>query len=86
MEFTCMSSNDACYFLLIVDDHTHFMWIYILHTKDQAHFVFVSYMETIERNFSVKLGAVQTNDGGDFKILDTHPRTLGFIHSHFMWI
>lgn len=62
-----MSSTSAHYIILIVDDHTSFLWIYLLNIKAQAHYVFVSYMNMIEMKFSIKLKVLQTNAREEFK-------------------
>ena len=54
------------YFLLVVDDHSRYMWIELLRSKDEA----LAYLKKIkaraETELEGKLKAVRTDRGGEF--------------------
>lgn len=62
----------ACYFLLVVDDHSRYMWIDMLKSKDQA----------LERFKQIKLRAENETDG-KMKALRTDRGSLLLIRSQF---
>lgn len=54
------------YFLLLVDDHSRFMWITLLHSKDEAFSAFKKLQVAAEVEKSLKLKALRTDRGGEF--------------------
>jgi hypothetical protein len=47
------SSN--CYFLLLVDDISHYMWLYLLSSKDQAPSMIKNFKVMVEAETGIKL-------------------------------
>jgi len=56
----------AAYFLLVVDDHSRYMWIEMLKTKDQALDCFRRIKVRAELESGDKLKAMRTDRGGEF--------------------
>ena len=54
------------YFLLIVDDHSRFMWVEMLRSKDEALQYFRKVKAKAKTEREGKLKAVRTDRGGEF--------------------
>ena len=68
------------YFMLCVDHHSRYMWIYHLAQKSDVYATFKSFVQMVERQFTTKLKNVQTNWGGEFRNLAPFFSSLGIIH------
>ena len=49
------STTGVRYFILFVDDFSHFPWISPLHNKDQALFVFIKLKKLVENRFNSRI-------------------------------
>jgi transposase InsO family protein len=58
------------YFLLIVDDHSRFMWVEFLATKDEAFKCFRRVKAPAETESNCKLKALRSDRGGEFNSLE----------------
>lgn len=58
------------YFLLIVDDHTRYMWIELLTTKDEAFRCFKKVQAQAENEQGCKLRAFRSDRGGEFNSVE----------------
>lgn len=58
------------YFLLIVDDHSRYMWVEMLRTKDEAFRFFRKIKALAENERDVKLKAFRTDRGGEFNSIE----------------
>jgi transposase InsO family protein len=58
------------YFLLIVDDFSRYMWLEVLHSKDEAFRFFKKIKALAETDRGVKLRAFRTDRGGEFNSLE----------------
>lgn len=56
-----ISVNGACFFILFVDDYTHFSWLYLLKSKDEAFSCFLNFKQLVETQFDKKIKSLQTN-------------------------
>jgi len=54
------------YFLLVVDDHSRYMWVELLKTKDEALSHFKKIKQQAELEHGRKLKALRTDRGGEF--------------------
>jgi hypothetical protein len=54
------------YFLLLVDDHSRYMWIFLLASKDQASPAIKKFQAAVELESGRKLKMLHTNRGGEF--------------------
>ncbi|GKA35263.1 putative RNA-directed DNA polymerase [Tanacetum coccineum] len=68
------------YFMLCVDHHSRYMWIYHLAQKFDVYSTFKSFVQMVERQFTTKLKNVQTDWGGEFRNLASFFSSLGIIH------
>ena len=58
------------YFLLIVDDHSRFMWVELLATKDEAFSCFKKVKVLAETEKGSKLRAFRSDRGGEFNSIE----------------
>lgn len=63
---TPASSSGNKKFLLIVDDHSRYMWLEVLRSKDEAFRYFRKIKALAETDRQAKLKAFRTNRGGEF--------------------
>ena len=54
------------YFLLLVDDHSRYMWVALLRSKDEALGAMKKIQKAAETQRNLKLKAIQTDRGGEF--------------------
>ncbi|KAK1409296.1 hypothetical protein QVD17_35822 [Tagetes erecta] len=54
------------YFLLIVDDLTRYMWVYLLKSKDEAFDQFRKYKVQVEQESKFRVKTLRTDRGGEF--------------------
>jgi len=62
-QITPRSIGGAAYFLLVVDDHSRYMWVEILQSKDQALECFKKIKSRAEVESGGKLKALRTDRG-----------------------
>ncbi|KAI0515512.1 hypothetical protein KFK09_008177 [Dendrobium nobile] len=55
------------YFLLLVDDFSRYMWVYLLKSKSEAHSVFSKFKIMVENESEMKIKALRTDRGGEFQ-------------------
>ncbi|KAK9062643.1 hypothetical protein SSX86_019831 [Deinandra increscens subsp. villosa] len=75
-----LSFDGNRYFMLCVDHHTKYMWIYHLKQKSDVYPLFKQFVLMVERQFNTKLKNVQTDWGGEFRNLSTYFTSLGIVH------
>ncbi|GJS54680.1 zinc finger, CCHC-type containing protein [Tanacetum coccineum] len=54
------------YFMLLVDDFSRVMWVYLLKTKDEALRTFETYRNLVESETGEKIKMLRTDRGGEF--------------------
>nr|XP_051190531.1 uncharacterized protein LOC127303863 [Lolium perenne] len=58
------------YFLLLVDDHSRFMWLVLLQSKDEATQAIRRFQARVERETGKKLRTFRSDRGGEFNSKD----------------
>jgi transposase InsO family protein len=58
------------YFLLLVDDHSQFMWLRLLASKDEATDTIKQFKARAEVEFGKKLRVLRTDRGGEFTAVE----------------
>jgi hypothetical protein len=48
-----------------IDDHSKFVWIYLLHHKSEVFEKFHEFQQLVERRFDRKIVVMQTDWGGE---------------------
>lgn len=54
------------YFMLLVDDYTRAMWVYLMKTKDEAFQVFKNFRAAVENETGERIKVFRTDRGGEF--------------------
>ncbi|KAD1826795.1 hypothetical protein E3N88_42252 [Mikania micrantha] len=54
------------YFLLLVDDYSRYMWVYLLKSKDEAFTKFKQFKIQVEKETSYAINMLRTDRGGEF--------------------
>jgi hypothetical protein len=73
-----MSPGGCKFYVLFIDDHSRFSWLYPLRHKSEVLSCFVKFKNLVENLFSCKIKQIQTDNGGEyvfaaFKLFtDTH--------------
>jgi hypothetical protein len=65
-QITPKSIGGASFFILVVDDHSRYMWVEMLNTKDQALDCFKKIKQRAEVELGGSLKALRTDRGGEF--------------------
>ncbi|KAK9076273.1 hypothetical protein SSX86_004606 [Deinandra increscens subsp. villosa] len=63
---TPVSNGGNRYFMLIVDDFSRYMWVYMIKTKDEAFNCFKSFKSRVEKETKYKVRMLRTDRGGEF--------------------
>jgi transposase InsO family protein len=58
------------YFLLLVDDCSHYMWLQLLTSKDEASQAIKSFKAQVETETGEKLKVLRTDRGGEFTSIE----------------
>ena len=61
---TCAGNK---YFLLLVDDFSRMMWVYVIKAKNEAFATFKSFKALVENQTEHKLKILRTDRGGEFR-------------------
>jgi hypothetical protein len=78
-----------CYFLLLVDDATHYMWVVLLAAKFEAAGAIKRVQAAAEKECGRKLRVLRTDNGGEFTVVEFaaycadeggHSTLLGIVH------
>ncbi|GMI87222.1 hypothetical protein HRI_002391500 [Hibiscus trionum] len=72
-----LSSNGFRYFVLFVDLYSRNTWIYLLKNKSDVSVAFDLFVTMADNQFDSKIGALQTDGGGEFRFLETVAPRLG---------
>ncbi|KAI4371597.1 hypothetical protein MLD38_009926 [Melastoma candidum] len=60
------SNSGFNYFVLFIDDHTHYAWLYLLRRKSEVFDRFIHLHAEITTQFSASVRALQCDGGGEF--------------------
>nr|GFA37650.1 hypothetical protein [Tanacetum cinerariifolium] len=64
----CVQSiNGKRYVLVAVDDYSWYTWVFILHSKDEASEVIISFIKKTQVNLQLQVQRVRTDNGTEFK-------------------
>ena len=64
--FTPSTSAGNKFFLLLVDDCSRYMWVYLLKTKDEAFETFKKFRKLVEKESKKEIKVLRTDRGGEF--------------------
>jgi transposase InsO family protein len=55
------------YGYIIVDDYSHFTWVFFLHNKSETQDVFKKFLKRAQNEFDVKVKKIRSDNGSEFK-------------------
>nr|GEZ79500.1 retrovirus-related Pol polyprotein from transposon TNT 1-94 [Tanacetum cinerariifolium] len=61
------SLNRKRYVLFVVDDYSRYIWVFFLHSKDEASEVIISFIKKTQVNHQLQVQRVRTDNGMEFK-------------------
>ena len=64
--FDVNSFRKEKYFIIFIDDYSHYSYVYLLHEKSQAVDVLEIYLNEIERQLNRKVEIVRFGRGGEY--------------------
>nr|GEU71947.1 retrovirus-related Pol polyprotein from transposon TNT 1-94 [Tanacetum cinerariifolium] len=62
-----MSINHEKYTLVIVDEYSRYIWVYILRKKSQAPEMIMSFVRIVDNQINVKVKQIKTDNGTEFR-------------------
>lgn len=60
------SVDNYKYYLILVDHHTRYSWLYPLKQKSQVKETFVTFKALVENHFKSRIGTLYSDNGGEF--------------------
>ncbi|KZV36180.1 hypothetical protein F511_26362, partial [Dorcoceras hygrometricum] len=69
------------FFLTIVDDHTRFTWVYMLHSKSEVSSIFPTFCQMIHTRFGANIKSVRSDNAPELGFINLF-NELGIIHNH----
>jgi transposase InsO family protein len=64
---TYISISGNKYDLVIVDDYSHFTWVFILQDKNKTQEVLNKFLRMTQNKFDVKVKKIRSDNGTEFK-------------------
>ncbi len=61
------SLGGAEYFVTFIDDHSRYVWIYFMKTKDEVFDKFLEWKLLVEKQYGQKVKVLRTDNGGEYK-------------------
>nr|GEU64745.1 retrovirus-related Pol polyprotein from transposon TNT 1-94 [Tanacetum cinerariifolium] len=61
------SLNGKRYVLVVVDDYSRYIWVFFLHSMDEASEVIISFIKKTQVNLQLQVHRVRTDNGTEFK-------------------
>ena len=76
------SLGGANYFLTFIDDKTHYVWVYVLKTKDEVFKYFLDWKTQAEKFSGHQLKVLRTDNGGEYtsKEFENYLKSEGVRH------
>lgn len=76
------SMGGAEYFLTLLDDKTHYIWVFPLKTKDQVFERFKEWQTEVENSMGKRIKTLRTDNGGEFTstAFQAHLKACGIRH------
>jgi len=56
------------YFLIVVDDYSHYTWVIMLHNKSEVINHIINSTHYVKTQFHTKIKTIQTNNGQEFSM------------------
>ena len=75
-----LSIDNFKYYLVIVDHHTRYTWLYPLKLKSQVKETFITFAALVENKLNQRIGTLYSDNGGEFIALHSYLSTRGITH------
>jgi transposase InsO family protein len=62
-----ISIDESKYYLVTVDDHSHFTWVFFLHKKSQTQETLKRFMRQAQNEFRLRIKKIRSDNGTEFK-------------------
>lgn len=56
------------YFLTIVDDHSRFLWTYLMRSKSEVYTIIPTFFKQIHTQFNVSIKTLRCDNGSEFSL------------------
>jgi transposase InsO family protein len=63
------SNSGFKYYVIFIDDHSRYTWLYPLHTKSEVYECFIKFKLLVEKQFSSSIKQLQSDGGGEYTSL-----------------
>ena len=70
--FPIPSVSGFKYYVLFLDDHTHFLWIFPLKRKSEVFSKFFQFNSYVQTQFKTQIQSVQSDNGGEYNNSNFH--------------
>jgi transposase InsO family protein len=76
-----VSVQNYKYYVIFIDDHTRYTWLYPLKKKSDFFSTFLIFQHMVENQFGSKIKIFQCDGGGEFELKDflSHLETNGIV-------
>jgi hypothetical protein len=74
------SFDNTKYYVSFIDDFNKFLWLYLIHHKDEVFKFFKEFQTLVEHIFNHKIIAMHTDWGGEYERLNTFFHLIGISH------
>ena len=61
-----MDAHGQIYFITFIDDYSRFLYLYMLHNKNEALDTFKVFMPEVEKQCGKSIKIVRTDQGGEY--------------------
>jgi hypothetical protein len=76
-----LSTSDAKYYVSFLDDYSKFLWLFIpIKLKSDVENTFLTFQTYVEKQFDMKIKAIQSDWGGEYRRLNTYFHQTGINH------
>lgn len=65
-KYSTLSTTGAHYFLTIIDDYSHCLWVYLMHNKFKTYPILVSFYAIVKTQLNYQVKEIHTNNGNEF--------------------
>lgn len=68
------STSGFCYYLIVVDDFSHYFWSFSLRKKSDVYATLIAFHAYVHTQFNLPILAIQCDNGGEF--INTHLKEI----------
>jgi len=76
--------NGFRYYVSFLDNFSKFCWVFPIVSKSDVHSIFLQFQANVEYQFERKIKMLQTDGGGEFRVLIPHLKKMRYYSSYFL--